>query len=124
MTWFNPKSKKQPQEIEARHIQFVGEQDGSAEQLLKHRLCQLFKKDRRVLAAYLVRVSLNRRMGVALCLKTASGEDQGLIEEVYAIFRSIFRPDVYLDIVFTNPTQESELVQVCKAFFPARDDDE
>ncbi len=39
-------------------VQFLGEQDGPTEQLLKDRLSEFFKRDRSVLVAYLARVEV------------------------------------------------------------------
>jgi len=47
-----------PQEIRVPQVQFLSEQDGPAEQLLKVRLAEFFQKDRSVHAAYLARVDI------------------------------------------------------------------
>ena len=98
-------------------IAFLGEQDGPTEQQLKDRLCEFFKRDRSVHAAYLARVDVGGQTSVALCLKTQFGPDRGLAEKIGAIFKTIFNAQVHLDIMFPSATQEAELTKVCKPFF-------
>lgn len=98
-------------------VQFLGEQDGPTEQLLKARLSEFFKRDRSVLVAYLARVEVGGQTSVALCLKTQFGPDRGLAEKVGAIFKTIFNAQVHLDIMFPTVAQETELVKVCRPFF-------
>lgn len=119
MSWFKRSSPKHPQEIRVPRVQFVGEQDGPAEQSLKDRLSELFKRDRSVLTAYLARVDVVEQTSVALCLMTQFGPDRGLAEKIGAIFRTIFNAEVHLDIMFPNAAQEAELKQVCRPFFVA-----
>lgn len=98
-------------------VQFCGEQDGPAEQLLKDRLSEFFKRDRSVQAAYLVRVDVAGQTSVALCLKTQFGSDRGLAEKIGTIFKTIFNAEVHLDIMFLSGEQESEVTKVCSPFF-------
>jgi hypothetical protein len=58
LSWFKRSSPKHPQEIRVPRVQFLGEQDGPTEQLLKDRLSEFFKRDRSVLVAYLARVEV------------------------------------------------------------------
>jgi hypothetical protein len=118
MSWFkHTTTPKEPQEIRIPRVQFLGEQDGPAEQLLKDRLSEFFKRDRRVYAAHLVRLNVGGQTTVALCLKTQFGPDRDLAEKIGAIFKTIFKANVHLDIMFPSATQEAELVKVCKPFF-------
>jgi type III secretion system (T3SS) SseB-like protein len=119
VSWFKRSSPKHPQEIRVPKVRFLGPQDGPAEQLLKDRLSEFFKRDRSVLAAYLARVDIGGQTSVALCLKTEFGPDRGRAEKVGAIFKTIFNAEVHLDIMFPNVTQQAELGQVCKPFFEA-----
>ena len=119
MAWFKRNPPKHPQEIRVPRVQFLGEQDGPAEQSLKDRLAEFFTRDRSVLVAYLARVDVGGQAGVALCLKTQFGPDRGLAEKIGAIFKTIFNADVHLDIMFPTAAQEAELSQVCQPFFVA-----
>lgn len=117
MSWFKPSSSKHPQEIRVPRVQFLGEQDGPPEQLLKDRLTELFQRDKSVHRAYLAKVSLGQQSGVALCLKTQFGADRGLAEKIGAIFGMVFNAHEHLDIMFLSDEQESELAKVCSPFF-------
>ncbi len=119
MAWFKRKPPKHPQEIRVPRVQFLGEQDGPAEQSLKGRLAEFFTRDRSVLKAYLARVDVGGQTSVALCLKTQFGPDRGLAEKIGAIFKTIFNAEVHLDIMFATAAQEVELSQVCQPFFVA-----
>ncbi|MGH8021282.1 MAG: enhanced serine sensitivity protein SseB C-terminal domain-containing protein [Opitutaceae bacterium] len=123
MSWFKRTPPKHPQEIQVPRVQFVGEQDGPSEQLLKARLSEFFKRDRSVLAAYLAQVDIGGQMGVALCLKTQFGPDRGLAEKIGTIFKTIFNAQVHLDIMFPSATQEAELIKMCRPFFLAQEND-
>ena len=117
MSWFKRSPPKHPQERRISGVEWVGEQHGPAEQMLKDNLAEFFERDRSVHAAYLVRVSIGGQISVALCLKTQFGPDRGLAEKIGAIFKTIFNAQVFLDIMFLNPAQEAELSKVCKPFF-------
>jgi uncharacterized membrane protein len=119
LPWFKHSSPKHPLEIRVPRVQFLGEQDGPTEQLLKDRLSEFFKRDRSVLMAYLVRVDFGGQTSVALCLKTQFGPDRGLAEKIGAIFKTIFNAQVHLDIMFPTASQEAELCKVCRPFFPS-----
>lgn len=117
LSWFKRSQPKHPQEIRVPSVQFLGEQDGPTEQLLKDRLSEFFKRDRSVLVAYLARVEVGGQTSVALCLKTQFGPDRGLAEKIGAIFKTIFNAQVHLDIMFPTAAQETKLVKVCRPFF-------
>jgi type III secretion system (T3SS) SseB-like protein len=118
MTFPNP-SPKEPREIHVTNVQFLREQDGKPEQLLKSRLIESFNRHGDVRRAYLAQVSSGRQPNVALCLKTAHGPDQNLVREIGAIFAAIFVRQEHLDILFLSDTQESALTSVCAPFFAA-----
>ena len=118
-SWFKRSPSNHPQEIRVPRVQFLGEQNGPAEQLLKDRLSEFFKRDRSVHAAYLARVDIGGQTSVALCLKTQFGPDRGLAEKIGTIFKTIFNAHVHLDIMFPSAAQEAELTKVCRSFFLA-----
>ena len=119
MSWFKRPPPKHPQEFRVSRVQFVGEQDGPAEQSLKDRLSDFFRGDGSVQAAYLARVDLGGQTSVALCLRTQFGPDRVLAEKIGSIFKTIFKASVHLDIMFPNAAEEAELSQVCRPFFVA-----
>jgi hypothetical protein len=116
MTFPDP-SPKEPREIHVTSVQFLREQDGKPEQILKSRLIESFKRHSDVQRAYLAQVSSGRQQSVALCLKTGHGPDPNLVREIGAIFAAIFVRQQHLDILFLNEPQESELTSVCTPFF-------
>jgi hypothetical protein len=105
-------------EVRVPGVRFVGEQNGRPERLLKDRLVELFRQDKTLSAAYLARVDLgNGSIGVVLALRATSGPNKQIIEKVGSIFALIFAGKEHLDILFLSETQETQLKQVCKAFF-------
>ena len=117
MSRLKPSLPRHPQEIRVSQVQFLGEQDGCPEGLLKKQLTEFFRRDRSVHRAYLAKVSLEGQGSVALCLKTQFGADRGLAEKIAGIFGMIFNAHEHLDIIFLSDEQESELAKVCSAFF-------
>jgi len=103
-------------EMRVPHVQFLREQDGVAELLLKNRLIECFKHLGNVQRAYLAQVSMGNQLGVALCLRNMSGLDKKLVETVGAEFAAIFNAREHLDIIFLTDEQEATLVAVCKQF--------
>lgn len=121
MLWSRPSSGKHPQEILVPRVQFLGEQDGPPEQLLKNRLIEFFQRDKSVHRAFLARIRFGEQSGIALCLKTQFGADKGLAEKIGAIFGMIFNAHEHLDIMFLNDEQEAELARMCSPFFGSGD---
>src|SRR5947208_16282885 len=67
-----------PQEMRVSGVQYLSEQDGPPERLLKNRLSEFFQRDKRVQRDFLAKVSLDGQAGVALCIKTQFDADRGL----------------------------------------------
>jgi hypothetical protein len=121
MSRAEPSPPNHPQEMQVSEMQFLGEQDGAPEQLLKGRLTEFFQRDKSVDRAYLARTNLEGQASVALCVKTQFGADRGLAEKIGAIFGMIFNAHEHLDIIFLSEQQESQLKRVCSAFFDSND---
>jgi SseB protein C-terminal domain len=121
MSRAKPSAPNHPQEMQVSEVQFLGEQDGAPERLLKGRLTEFFQRDKSVYRAYLARTSLDRQASVALCVKTKFGADKGLAEKIGAIFGMIFNAHEHLDIIFLSEQQESQLKRVCSTFFDSSD---
>jgi SseB protein C-terminal domain len=119
VSWYNPRSKKHPEEIQVPKLRFLGEQDGVSERELKSCLTEFFRRDQSVLTAYLARVAYGEQspMVVALCLRSHFGPDRGVAETIGKIFASMFGGHEHLDIIFLDDKQESELAKVCSPFF-------
>jgi len=99
-------------------VRFVGEQGGPPERLLKDRLCELFRQDKAITAAYLARADIgNGSISVVLGLRATGSPDKRVIEKVGSVFASIFAGKEHLDILFLSEAQEAELTQVCRSFF-------
>jgi hypothetical protein len=107
------------QKLQVPEIEFVGEQDGPPERLLKERLSAAFVFHRWLERAYLAQVRYGDESGVALCLRCADGPYEKLAEVVSEVFKSIFGAHEHLDILFVGEKQELALRQVCRAFYPA-----
>ena len=112
---------KKPLKIYAQNIQFLGEQDGQPERLLKKMLIDLFYMDRVIRRAYLVRASLNEKKeaNVVLALRGAFHPNMEIVNKVGEIFGFVFNGKQHLDIMFLSSDQEAQLIGVCKPFFEA-----
>jgi hypothetical protein len=119
MSWFNPKSRKRPEEIEVPKVSFLGEQNGVPESELKYRLVEFFQRDQNVIKAYLARVAYDAQPSVvvALCLCTQFGHDRAVAEKIGKLFASMFGGHEHLDIMFLGEEDESKLAKVCPPFF-------
>jgi SseB protein C-terminal domain len=117
MSWIKSSLPNHPHEMRVSELRFLAEQHGPPEELLKSRLIEFFQRDKSVQRAYLTKVSLDGQIGVALCLRTQFGADRGVAEKIGAIFGTIFNAEEHLDIIFLSDQQESELKNVCSAFF-------
>ena len=118
MSFFKPWRKKS-EELHVREIRFLGEQDGPSEWILKEKLADSFRRYGGINRAYLTRVDFGEgtNAGVVLGLRTQSGPDRGIVENVGAIFSHVFNAEEHLDIVFLTDDQEVQLANVCPAFF-------
>lgn len=110
------------QELRVPEIEFLGEQDGLPERMLKERLSAAFVFHRQLDRAYLALVRYADETGVALCLSCPDGRNQKLAEVVSEVFGSIFGAHERLDIVFVGVDHELALQRVCRPFYsmPAR----
>lgn len=111
------------EEFRAKHIRFVGEQDGPAEQELKEKLTTVFIPRRELEEAYLARVEFGSQAGqsVALCLRSQSCGDRALLDSIEQAFSALFNTDAHMDIIFLNEAQLEPLATVCKPFYIRRE---
>lgn len=98
-------------------VEFLGEQNGIPERNFKARVLELLDNSG-VSKAYLARVRYaDGQQGIALCLSAGAAEKQTLLGKLGAEFKSMFRPDVSLDILFLTPAQAQQIPSVCAPFF-------
>lgn len=98
-----------------RKVNFLSEQDGTPERELKARLGRVFEANPGLWRAYLARIDYGDGgpQNVALCLIAASGLEKENVEQVGSVFRSLFKTEERLDILFLRLQQEAELSLVC-----------
>jgi hypothetical protein len=107
------------QKLQVPEIQFLREQDGPPERLLKERLAVAFVFHRQLNRTYLAQIRYADQIGLALCLSCANGPRQKLAEVVGEVFGSIFGAHEHLDIVFVGEDQEPALRGICRPFYSA-----
>jgi hypothetical protein len=103
-------------------VQFLREQDGEPERLLKSRLVESFARHAGVRRAYLAQIRAGDHVGVALCISNVGGANRSLAQDIGATFASIFGAHEHLDILFLSDVQEASLERVCSPFFSGLSD--
>lgn len=117
---FNWFKKSQMETISVDGVEFLGEQNGTPERNFKARMLELLDNSD-VSKAYLSRVRYaDGQQSIALCLSAGGAEKQKLVEDLSAEFKSMFRPDISLDILFLTPAQSQQIPSVCTPFFTRR----
>ena len=117
--WFKRRAVPKTQLRVEPNIKFLCEQDGTPERDLKAAIVGRLEQFREVRKAYLARVDFgdSSAYDVALCL--AAPEDRQLVQAIAAIFHEKFADSQFLDILFLNSEQESDLARVCRPFYSA-----
>ena len=107
--------------LAAPKMTFVGEQDGPVERTLKTSWLPILSARPEIRRAFLVRAAYEgpKDIHVVLALCSNNLADRTLIDELRAPFATIFSRDTPLDMLFTNPVQESEIEKVCRPFYAA-----
>ena len=103
-----------------RRVEFVVEQDGEAERILKARLVERFRSSIHVMEAYLVAVRYDdsHHVRVALCLKTDDSlGNYDLVTVASSEFKEIFSSAQSLDVVFLTPAEERQISVVARPFY-------
>lgn len=103
--------------VQVRSLEFLCEQNGPPENLLKSRLADCLRKYRGVARAYLAQVRAEGKPGVILCIRNVNGADSALVKDIGEIFAGIFGAHEHLDILFLDDAQEASLGSVCQPFF-------
>jgi len=108
-----------PEERSEPRIEFLGEQDGPPERVLKSALTTVLARPRHSVRAYLARVDFqpNTTPTVALCLAGFQQHDAALLRGVHEAFSMMFGTGAALDIIFVTAEQEADLRRVCASFY-------
>ena len=104
-------------------VEFLGEQSGSVEDLLKRDLIFEFATRPDIRRAYLARVGFqpDAETSAAVCIVSKRPDDRSLVVRIGDIFRRRFGKDAILDVLFLTPEQEADVERVCRPFYSARD---
>ena len=102
-------------------VQFLAEQDGPPERILKGEFAKVLSRASHVQKAYLavVRYGVAGGYDVALCLQSATGPDERLIKKLSSVFAGLFGAAQNLDILFLQGPQEHAVSRVCRPFYLA-----
>ena len=100
-------------------VEFLGEQSGSAEDLLKRDLILEFATRPEIQRAYLAKVGFQpqNETSIALCVVSTRPGDGSLVMRVGEIFRRRFAREVAVDILFLTNEQEADIARVCSPFY-------
>jgi hypothetical protein len=100
-------------------VEFLGEQSGSNEDLLKRDLILEFATRPDIQRAYLAKVGFQAQneASVALCVVSSRPDDRSLVMRVGEILRRRISMDAALDILFLTAEQEIEIARVCSPFY-------
>jgi hypothetical protein len=105
-------------ELRESDIEYLGELEGQKERIFKEKLVELFKYDRSIKSAYLVRIiGYGIPATAALCLRTQSGSDKNMMEKMGNIFAAVFSIDESFNVIFLTEQQEPLIAKVCRPFF-------
>ena len=116
-------TSREPFKFNAPGIQFLGEQNGPPERVLKARLSELLEMQEGVVRAYLAKASLGypKVMSVVLAIRMRGNPDASLIDPVGTVFASVFNAEEHLDITFLTDDMEKDVQAVCEPFFQRAD---
>ena len=100
-------------------VDFVGQQVGPVEDVLKAQFREVLAATPTVQSAYLARVYRGNapKQSVALCIRSSIGVDHKLEDRLTEIFRSRFLPDQRLDFLFLLQEEEWRVREVCPPFY-------
>jgi len=104
-------------------VEFLGEQSGSVEDLLKRDLIFEFATRPDIRRAYLARVGFqpDAEPSTAVCIVSNRPDDRSLVIRVGDIIRRRLGKDAVMDVLFLTAEQEADVVRVCRPFYSARD---
>jgi len=102
-------------------VEFLGEQSGSVEDLLKRDLIFEFATRPDIRRVYLARVGFqpDAETSAAVWHRLATPDDRSLVIRVGDIFRRRFGKDAVLDVLFLTAEQEMDIARVCRPFYSA-----
>lgn len=102
-------------------VQFLAEQDGPPERIIKAEFAKVLSGTPHVLKAYLaiVRYGAGGGYDVALCLHSVTGPDERLVGHLTSIFAHYFGGAQHLEILFLQGPQDQAVARVCRPFYLA-----
>ncbi|MBL8823270.1 MAG: hypothetical protein JNJ77_11825 [Planctomycetia bacterium] len=107
-------------DFEARHVRFLGPQEGVAETVFTSKIAHLFSKHSIKCRAYLARVDYDDGSGVniALCIFLGESTDSNLVEELIGItFSNMFNSNEHLDTYMITKERDQELHEMADPFY-------
>jgi predicted metalloprotease with PDZ domain len=116
-------SRRKSKERLIHQITFMAEQTGETEKQLETELCRLFDSCEMVKRAYLALVQYPELASprVALCISSfpTLNEEELVddISEIFANFKKMFDPNLFLDVIFLMDFQELQVLRVCRYFY-------
>jgi hypothetical protein len=117
--WFSRVCSPPVQTLSVGSVQFLREQDGPSERLLKARLTTILRQARQIQRAYLVRARLQGSDGdsIVLALRTDQPLDAKMISALGTEFGELFERGEALDIVSIDSAREDQIRGMAVAFF-------
>lgn len=99
--------------------EFLGEQSGAVDDLLKRDLILEFSTRPDIRRAYLAAVAFRpeNELVDALCLVSRRPDDKSLVIRIAELVRRRRGNDAVLDVLFLKVDEESQLASVCRPFY-------
>jgi hypothetical protein len=111
--------QRSPNTFISEPVDFIGPQAGPGEEALKSDFRQVLVAAPTVQSAYLARIyrGNDSTPSVALCMRSTIGVDDKVEDRLAAIFKSRFRQDQRLEVLFLLEDEEARLREVCPPFY-------
>jgi hypothetical protein len=112
-------SAPRTEELQQEGVEFLADKIGDSESKLQRSLEPVLRAHKNIQKAYLVLVRYPgiKEPSVALCLKSASGDDPMVVSEASKVLASILNNQAALDIIFVDEANEPEILKVAKPFY-------
>jgi len=103
----------------AHDVEFLHDQDGPMERLIKQKLSEFFRDVVQVEEAYFARVMYGGNVqSVALCVYGSPEMDTQLVMRgVQQVYQRAVNTDQGLQTIFLTALQHADVVKVCKSFY-------
>jgi hypothetical protein len=105
--------------LKKNRVEFLAEQDGPAERVIKQALSVVLDGDPDVAEAYLAQIGYDPSdaRSVALCLVSQRPGARQLLLGIEAVARRQLAAGVHLDVLFLSAEQRADLKSVCAPFW-------